>query len=48
VLIIDGVPRGSLVFEPQAVIWRDANGATWRAPVDAGTLRDWQEALARW
>jgi hypothetical protein len=48
VLLIDGVPRGRLVFEPQAVIWRDANGATWRAPVDAATLRGWQEALARW
>jgi hypothetical protein len=47
-LLIDGVPRGSLVFEPQAVIWRDASGAAWRAPVDAGTLRDWREALARW
>ena len=47
-LLIDGAPRGSLSFEPQAVVWRDANGAAWRAPIAAETLRGWQEALARW
>jgi hypothetical protein len=48
VLLIDGVAYGSLAFEPQAVVWRDANRGTWRAPLDAATLREWQEALARW
>lgn len=47
-LVIDGASRGSLSFEPQAVLWRDANGVAWRAPVAAQTLRAWQEALARW
>ncbi len=47
-LLIDGAPRGSLAFEPQALVWRDANGVAWRAPIGAATLRAWQEALARW
>ena len=47
-LLINGAPRGSLSFEPQAVVWRDANGAAWRAAIAAETLRGWQEALARW
>lgn len=45
---IDGVPRGSLVFEPNHVVWREPGGLSWRAPIAADTLRDWQEALARW
>jgi hypothetical protein len=47
-LLIDGVPRGSVSFEPQAVIWRDASGAMWRAPIAADASRAWQEAVARW
>ena len=47
-LLLDDVVRGSLGFEPQAVIWRDAKGTTWRASIPAETVRDWQEALARW
>ncbi len=47
-LLIDGQARGSLSFAPQAVLWRDANGLVWRAPVAPETLREWQEALARW
>ena len=47
-LLIDGVPRGSLAFEPQAVVWRDAGGVAWRAPIAAATLRAWQEAQTRW
>jgi len=47
-LLIDGLPRGNLVFEPQAVVWRDANGLVWRAPVAAETVREWQGAIARW
>lgn len=48
VLLIDGVPRGSLVFEPDHVVWREAGGQAWRAPVAADTLREWREAMARW
>ena len=47
-LLIDGAARGRLAFEPQAIVWHDANGATWRAPIEAPTLRAWQEALTRW
>lgn len=47
-LLIDGASRGSLAFEPLAVVWRDANGVAWRAPIAAETLREWQAALARW
>ena len=47
-LLIDGAPRGSLSFEPQALVWRDAGGAAWRAPVPASTLRSWQEAITHW
>ncbi|MDP1691661.1 MAG: hypothetical protein Q8L49_06880 [Burkholderiaceae bacterium] len=47
-LLIDGQVRGSLSFAPQAVLWRDANGLIWRAPVAPETLREWQDALARW
>jgi len=47
-LLIDGATRGQLSFESQAVVWRDANGAAWRAPIAAETLRAWQEAMARW
>jgi hypothetical protein len=47
-LLIDAAPRGSFAFEPQALVWREAGGATWRAPIDAETLRRWQETLARW
>jgi hypothetical protein len=47
-LLIDGALRGRLVFEPQALVWRDANGAAWRAPVEPSQGREWQEALGRW
>jgi len=47
-LLIDGAARGRLGFEPQAVVWRDANGTAWRAPIAAETLRAWQQAMARW
>ena len=47
-LLIDGAARGSLAFEPQAVVWRDAGGVAWRAPIAAPTLRAWQEAQTRW
>ena len=47
-LLIDGVPRGTLSFEPRALVWREASGAVWRAPVEPSLLREWQEALARW
>ncbi len=45
VLMIDGEPRGSLVFEPNHVVWREPGGQVWRAPVAADTLRDWREAV---
>ena len=47
-LTIDGVPRGSLAFEPNHLLWREPGGLTWRAPIAADTLREWQAALARW
>ncbi len=47
-LLIDGATRGSLGFEPQAVLWRDADGAVWRAPATPAQRRAWQEAVARW
>ncbi len=47
-LLIDGTPRGTLSFEPQALLWRDASGAAWRAPIEPKPLREWQEAIARW
>jgi hypothetical protein len=47
-LLIDGAARGSIGFESQAVVWRDASGAMWRAPIAADTSRAWQEAVARW
>ncbi len=47
-LMIDGTPRGSLGFEAQAVIWRDANGVTWRAALAPDALRALQEPIARW
>ena len=47
-LLIDGALRGTLAFEPQALVWREASGAVWRAPVEPSLLREWQEALARW
>lgn len=47
-LLIDGAVYGTLSFEPQALVWRDAAGVTWRAPVPAPTLRGWQEAFALW
>jgi hypothetical protein len=47
-LLIDGLPRGSLAFEPQAVVWRDAAGLVWRAPVADATLREWRGAIAGW
>jgi hypothetical protein len=48
VLLIHGAPRGSLGFEPQALVWRGADGVAWRAPMPPETLREWQAALARW
>ena len=47
-LLIDAAPRGSFAFEPQALVWRDPGGVTWRAPIDAETLRRWQASLAGW
>ena len=47
-LLIDGAPRGSLSFEAQAVIWRDANGGTWRAALVPEALRALREPIARW
>lgn len=47
-LTIDGAPRGSLGFEAQALIWRDANGVMWRAALAPDALRDLQERVARW
>jgi hypothetical protein len=47
-LLIDGAPRGSLRFEAQALLWRDANGAAWRAPLAPDALRALQEPVARW
>ena len=47
-LTIDGAARGSLAFEPGAVVWREPGGLAWRAPMAADTLREWQEAMARW
>ena len=47
-LLIDGAARGSLSFEPQALVWRDASGVAWRASVAALTLRGWQEAITLW
>ena len=47
-LTIDGAARGSLAFEPGAVVWREPGGLTWSAPMATDTLREWQEALARW
>jgi hypothetical protein len=47
-LVIDGAPRGGLGFEAQALIWRDANGLAWRAPLAPDALRALQEPIARW
>ena len=47
-LLIDGAVRGSLGFEPQAAVWRDAAGTLWRAPLAADTARELQAAVARW
>jgi hypothetical protein len=47
-LLIDGTPRGSISFEPQALVWRDADGVAWRASIAAPALRGWQEAVTRW
>ncbi len=47
-LLIDGATRGQISFEPQAVVWRDANGTAWRAPMAAEALRGLQEATAGW
>lgn len=47
-LLIDGATRGQISFEPQVVVWRDANGTAWRAPMAAEALRGLQEAAARW
>lgn len=47
-LLIDAAPRGRVSFEPQAVVWRDAGGVAWRAPVAASTIRAWQEVVMRW
>jgi len=47
-LLIDGATRGQISFEPQAVIWRDANGTAWRAPMAPEALRGLQEATAGW
>ena len=48
VLLIDDRSHGSLSFASQAVLWRDAGGLVWRAPVAGETLREWQEAIAGW
>ena len=47
-LLIDGAPGGSIAFEPQAIIWTDASGSVWRAPLGTGELRALQETQARW
>ncbi len=47
-LVIDGAPRGSLGFDALALIWRDANGAAWRAALAPDALRALQEPVARW
>lgn len=47
-LLIDGTPRGTLSFEPQALLWRDANGAGWRAAIEPSQVREWRELMARW
>lgn len=47
-LLIDGALRGTLAFEPQALVWRDASGAAWRVAIEPAQLREWQEAIARW
>ncbi len=47
-LLIDGATRGQISFEPQAVVWRDANGTVWRAPMAPEALRGLQEAIAGW
>jgi hypothetical protein len=47
-LLIDAEPRGRVSFEPRAVVWRDADGVAWRAPIAASTIRAWQEAVMRW
>ena len=47
-LLIDGAARGSIGFEPQAVVWRDASGSLWRAAVAPETWGELQAATARW
>jgi hypothetical protein len=47
-LLIDGATRGQISFEPQAVVWRDANGTAWRAPMAPEALRGLQQATAGW
>jgi hypothetical protein len=47
-LLIDGATRGQISFEPRAVVWRDANGTAWRAPMAPEALRGLQEATAGW
>lgn len=47
-VLIDGAPAGSIAFEPQAVVWTDASGSAWRAPLGTAELRALQEPQARW
>ena len=47
-LLIDGAARGSIGFEPQAVVWRDASGSLWRAAVAPETWGELRAATARW
>jgi hypothetical protein len=47
-LLIDGATRGQISFEPQAAVWRDANGTAWRAPMAPEALRGLQQATAGW
>jgi len=48
VLLIDGRAQGEIRFEAQALVWRDAAGSAYRAVLPQPTVRELQEAVARW
>ena len=48
VLLIDGRAQGEIHFEAQALVWRDAAGAAYRAALPEPTVRELQEVAAGW
>ena len=46
--MLDGEPRVRLERDGETLLWIEASGRAWRAPVSAAQLREWQAAVARW